>query len=73
MMSSEYTLKRLGDRIHPGRSPLPMLNHSVLPTPVLTAYSWSSYSLLTQPILHKLTQPILHEHGMKWNKIVNTQ
>ena len=43
MMYSEYTLKRLGDRIHSCWSPLPMVNHSVLPTPVLTADSWSLY------------------------------
>ena len=37
MMSSEYMLKRIGDKIYPWRTPLPISHHSVSPPPVLSA------------------------------------
>ena len=45
IMSSEYMLKRFGDKIHPWRTSLPISNHSVSPPLVLTADCWFWYRL----------------------------
>ena len=44
MMYSAYKLSKQGDNIQPWHIPFPILNQSVLPSPVLTVASWSAYS-----------------------------
>ena len=46
MMYSAYKLNKQGDNIQPWRIPFPIWNQSVVPHPVLTIASWSTYKCL---------------------------
>ena len=46
MMYSAQTLNKQGDNIQPYRTPLPILNQSVVPCPVLMTASWPTYRFL---------------------------
>ena len=50
MMYSAYKLNKQGDNIQPWRTPLPILNQSVVPRPVLTVASWLAYSFLRRQV-----------------------
>ena len=45
MIISVYILNKYGDKMHPCLTPLPILNHSVLPYSVLTVASCLLYKL----------------------------
>ena len=49
-ISSALKLNRKGNNIQPLRSPLPILNLSVVPCPVLTVVSWLAYSFLRRQV-----------------------
>ena len=46
MMYSAYILNKQGANIQPWRTPFPIWNQSVVPCPVLTVASWSTYRFL---------------------------
>ena len=51
IMSSAYKLDKQGDNIQPWRTPLPILNQSVFPCPVLTVDSWPAYRFLRSQVI----------------------
>ena len=50
MMYSAYKLNKQGDNIQPWRTPFPIWNQSVVPSPVLTVASWPAYSFLKRQV-----------------------
>ena len=50
MMCSAYKLNKQGDNIQSWHTPSPIWNQSVIPCPVLTVASWSSYRFLKMQI-----------------------
>ena len=50
MMYSAYKLNKQGDNIHPWRTPFPIWNQSVVPSPVLTVASWPAYRFLKRQV-----------------------
>ena len=50
MMYSAYKLNKQGDNIQLRRTPFPIWNQSVVPSPVLTAVSWAIYRFLRRQI-----------------------
>ena len=51
MMYSTYKLNKQGDNIQPWCTPVPILNQSVVPCPVLTIASWPAYRFLRQQVM----------------------
>jgi len=50
MMYSAYKLNKQGDNIQPWHTPFPIWNQSVVPCPVLTVTSWSTYRFLKRQV-----------------------
>ena len=50
MMYSAEKLNKQGDNMQPWRTPLPILNQSVVPCPVLTVASWPAYTFLKRQV-----------------------
>ena len=50
MMYSAYKLNKQGDSIQPWRTPFPIWNQSVVPSPVLTVASWPAYRFLKRQV-----------------------
>ena len=46
MMYSAYKLNKQGDNMQPWRTPFPIWNLSIVPHPVLTVASWSTFSFM---------------------------
>ena len=80
MMYSAYRLNKLGDNIQPWDTPFPILNHSVVPCPVLIVASWPAYRFLRRQVmwtwtwkslshslqLHGLLHGILQARILEW-------
>ena len=50
MMYSSYKLNKQGDNIQPWCTPLPILNQSTVPCPVLTVASWPAHRFLRRQV-----------------------
>ena len=50
MIFSAYKLNKQGDNIQPWCTPIPVLNQSVVPCPVLTVASWLAYEFLRRQV-----------------------
>ena len=50
MMYSAYKLNKHGDNMQTWRTPFPVWNHSVVPCPVLTVFSWPAYTFLRRKV-----------------------
>ena len=50
MIYSAYKLSKQGDNIQLWRTPFPIWNHSVVPSPVLTIASWPAYKFLKRQV-----------------------
>ena len=51
MMYSAYKLNKQGDNMHPGCTPFPIWNQSVVPCPVLTVASRLAYWFLRRQVM----------------------
>ena len=78
MMYPAYKLNKQGDTIQPWRTPFPIWNQSVVPSPVLTVASWPAYRYLSRqvrwsgiPISFKNFPQFAVIHTVKGSGIVN--
>ena len=76
MMYCGYKLNKQGDNIQPCRSPLPILNQSVVPCKVLTVASWPAYRFLRRQVrwnsyLFKNFPQSVVIHTVKGFRVVN--
>ena len=72
IMHFAYQLNKQGDNIQPSCTPFPILNHSVVPCPVLTVASWSTYRFLRRQVRWSGIPISLRTfHSLSWSSKVS--
>ena len=67
---SGYNLNKQGDNIQPWRTPFPIWDHSVVPSPVISVASWPAYRFLKRQVKWSVI-PISWRifHSLLWSTV----